>query len=53
MPSLRNCRPSARMVFIRALTIHTVACRAPGRDGCGVRVHTIPVSLATSIAATR
>src|SRR5262245_26298673 len=53
MPSLRSWRPSARLAFIRALTVHTAACRAPGRDGCGMRVHTIPVSLATSIAATR
>ena len=53
MPSLRSRCPNARMVFIRACTIHTVARWAPGRDGCGVRVYTIPVSLATSTAATR
>jgi hypothetical protein len=28
-------------------------CRTPGRDGCGIRAHTIPESLATSAAATR
>jgi hypothetical protein len=53
MPSLRSWRPSTRMVFIRAFTVHTAARREPGRDGCGVRVHTMPESLATSIAATR
>ena len=42
MPSLRSWRPSARTASIRALTVHTVLRRAPGRDGCGVRVHTIP-----------
>jgi hypothetical protein len=35
-----------------AVTIHTVLRRAPGRDGCGVRVHTIPDAFATSTAAT-
>jgi hypothetical protein len=53
MPSLCSWRPSARTAFIRAFTVHTVLRRAPGRDGCGVRVHTIPESFATSIAATR
>ena len=43
----------ARTAFIRAFTVHTVLRRAPARDGCGVRVHTIPESFATSIAATR
>ena len=52
-PSLRSCRPSARIVPIRAFTVHTVLRRAPGRDGRGVRVHTIPESFATSTAATR
>src|SRR5215472_4670910 len=53
MPSLRSWPPSTRMAFLRALTVHTAARREPGRDGCGVRVHTIPESLPTSIAATR
>jgi hypothetical protein len=53
MPSLRSWRPSARIVSIRAFTVHTVLRRAPGRDGCGMRVHTIPESFATSTAATR
>jgi hypothetical protein len=48
-----NWRPSARIGFIRALTAYTVLRRAPGWDGCGVRVRTIPESFATSIAATR
>ncbi len=53
MPSFFSCRPSVRTAPIRALTVHTVLRRAPGRDGCGVRVHTIPESFATSTAATR
>jgi hypothetical protein len=53
MPSFFSWRPSPRMAFIRAVTDCTVLRRAPGRDGCGVRVHTIPESFATSIAATR
>jgi hypothetical protein len=53
MPSRLSWPPSWRIAFIRAFTVHTVARRAPGRDGCGIRVHTIPVSLATSTAATR
>ena len=53
MPPAFSWRPSARITVIRAFTVHTVLCRAPGRDGCGVRVHTIPESLATSTAATR
>jgi hypothetical protein len=53
MPSFFSWRPSVRTAFIRAFTVHTVLRRAPGRDGCGVRVHTIPVSFATSTAATR
>ena len=53
MPSFFSWRPSVRMAFIRALTVHTVLRRAPGRDGCGVRVHTTPESFATSTAATR
>jgi hypothetical protein len=42
-----------RTVRILALTVHTVLCLAPGRDGCGSRVHTTPESFATSTAATR
>ena len=53
MPSAFSWRPSLPIVPIRAVTIHTVLRRAPGRDGCGVRVHTIPASFATSTAATR
>ena len=53
MPSRASWRPSARIAPIRALTVQTVLCRAPGRDGCGSRVQTIPVSFATSTAATR
>jgi hypothetical protein len=30
----------------------SVLRRAPGRDGCGIRVHTIPESFATSTVAT-
>jgi hypothetical protein len=33
-------------------TSHTVLRRAPAREGCGIRVHTIPDALATSTAAT-
>ena len=53
IPSALSWRPSWRIWFIGAFTVHTVLRQAPGRDGCGVRVHTIPESLATSIAATR
>jgi hypothetical protein len=53
MPSRASWRPSAPIVPIRAFTVQTALCRAPGRDGCGRRVHTIPVSFATSTAATR
>ena len=53
IPSFFSWRPSARTAPIRALTVQTVLRRAPGRDGCGVRVHTIPESFATSTAATR
>src|SRR6266571_2885027 len=38
---------------VSASTLHTLACRLPSRDGCGTRVHTIPVALATPTAATR
>jgi hypothetical protein len=53
IPSALSWRPSARTAPIRALIVHTVLRQAPVRDGCGVRVHTIPESFATSIAATR
>ena len=53
MPSRFSWRPSLPIAPIRAFTVHTVLRRARGRDGCGVRVHTIPESFATSIAATR
>ena len=53
MPSRFSWRPSVPIAVIRAFTVQTVLCRAPGRDGCGVRVHTIPESFATSTAATR
>jgi hypothetical protein len=53
MPSCFSWQPSSRTVPIRALTVQTVLRRAPGRDGCGMRVHTIPESFATSTAATR
>ena len=53
MPSFVSWRPSARIAVILAFTVQTVLCRAPGRDRCGVRVHTIPESFATSTAATR
>jgi hypothetical protein len=36
-----------------ASTSQTRVRRAPGRDGCGTRVHTFPDALATSIAQTR
>ena len=36
-----------------ASTSQTRVRRAPGRDGCGTRVHTFPEALATSIAQTR
>jgi hypothetical protein len=52
MPSRASWRPSPAIAFLRALIVQMVLRRAPGRDGCGVRVHAIPVSLATSIAAT-
>jgi hypothetical protein len=53
MPPAFSWRPSLPIVPIRALTVHTVLRRAPGRDGYGGRAHTIPVSFATPIAATR
>ena len=53
MPSRFSWRPSAPTAAILALTVQTALCRAPGRDGCGIRVQTIPESLATSTAATR
>ncbi len=53
MPSAFSWRPSVRTLAIRAFTVQTVLCRAPDRDRCGVRVHTIPESFATSAAATR
>ena len=52
IPSFFSWRPSARIVFIRAFTVQIALRRAPGRDGCGVRVHTTPASFATSTAAT-
>jgi hypothetical protein len=52
IPSRASWRPSPLIAFLRAWTVQTVLRRAPGRDGCGVRVHTIPESFATSIAAT-
>jgi len=39
-----RCAPSAP---IRAFTVHTVLRQAPGRDGCRVRMQTIPASFAT------
>jgi hypothetical protein len=36
-----------------AVTFHTFCTRRTLRDSCGTRVHTIPESLATSIAAAR
>ena len=53
MPSCFSWQPSSRTVPIRALTVQTVLRRAPGRDGCGIRIHTTPVSFATPAAATR
>ena len=41
------------IAFVVAGTSHTLVTRRPGRESCGTRVHTIPVALATSIAATR
>jgi hypothetical protein len=52
MPSRASWQPSVRIAPIRARTVQTVLCRAPGRDGCGSRVHTILASFATSTAAT-
>jgi len=52
-PSRFSWRPSWRAVPIRAFTVQIVLLRAPGRDGCGIRVHTTPASFATSTAATR
>jgi len=53
MPSRISWRPSLAITFFLALTVQTVLCLLSGRDGCGVRTHTIPESLATSTAATR
>src|SRR6266498_1295773 len=36
-----------------AATSHTLVTRLPGLEGCGTRVHTMPLALATSTAATR
>jgi hypothetical protein len=52
-PSATSRAASASTAFMVARTSQTVLCRAPGRDGFGVRVHTIPEALATSTAATR
>ena len=52
MPSRFSWRPSEPIAAILALTVQTVLCRAPGRDGCGIRVHTITESFATSTLAT-
>jgi hypothetical protein len=52
MPCSASWAASARTAPIMAGTVHTVLRRAPGRDGCGVRVQTTPAALATSIAAT-
>jgi hypothetical protein len=53
IPSRFSWRPSAPIAVIRAFTVQTALCLLPGRDGCGIRVHTIPESFATSTAATR
>jgi hypothetical protein len=45
--------PSSRTAFVVAGTSQTSVRRRPGRDGCGIRVHTTPDALATSTAATR
>jgi hypothetical protein len=44
---------SSLIELVRARMLHTVVARLPGRDSSGTRVHAIPESLATSIAATR
>src|SRR4030095_11467471 len=41
------------IALVVAATSHTRVMRLPGMVGCGIRVHTIPDALATSIAATR
>ena len=41
------------IALVLAETLHTVVVRLPGWLGYGTRVHTMPESLATSIAATR
>ena len=45
--------PSSSTAAVVAATSHTRVRRLPGRASCGTRVHTIPVFLATSTAATR
>ena len=42
-----------RLPFRDILGRYGLAWPLPGRNGCGSRVHTIPVSLAASTAATR
>jgi hypothetical protein len=41
------------IALVVADTCHTLVTRLPGLQSWGIRVHTIPVALATSIAATR
>jgi hypothetical protein len=53
IPSCFSRAPSAAIAGIEAVIGQTVLSRLPGRAGSGVRVHTIPVALATSTAATR
>jgi len=53
IPSPASRAASAPTAFIVAGTSQTVLHRAPGRDGCGPRVHTTPDAFATSTAATR
>jgi hypothetical protein len=53
MPCSASWLASAMIEFVLAATLHTLVSRLPDRVWCGTRTHTIPESLATSIAATR
>ena len=53
MPWQRRWSASSTSARVVDPTCQTLVTRLPGTDWCGTRVHTIPLALATSTAATR